>query len=159
MNLRYSSTDDRRKRRTVVIRFNFGMMLVQVLLIALNQVEPSSPEVVPSFCKKINKWNIHTIRGRVMRKTEFRRTFTNGKHLKIWGCLHLWISKNHRIIERTSKIIWFQPLCYLQGCQPPDQAAQSHIQPGLECLQGWGIHNFSGQSVPVSPPSGWKTSF
>ena len=23
------------------------------------------------------------------------------------------------------------------GRQPPDQAAQSHIQPGLECLQGW----------------------
>jgi len=29
----------------------------------------------------------------------------------------------------------------VQGHQPPDQAAQSHIQPGLECLQGWGIHN------------------
>jgi len=34
----------------------------------------------------------------------------------------------------------FQPPCYVQGRQPPDQAAQSHIQPGLECLQGWGIH-------------------
>jgi len=32
-------------------------------------------------------------------------------------------------------IISFQPPCYVQGCQPPDQAAQSHIQPGLECLQ------------------------
>jgi len=31
--------------------------------------------------------------------------------------------------------------CYVQGRQPPDQAAQSHIQPGLECIQGWGIHN------------------
>ena len=28
--------------------------------------------------------------------------------------------------------------CYVQGHHPPDQAAQSHIQPGLECLQGWG---------------------
>jgi len=28
----------------------------------------------------------------------------------------------------------------VQGHQPPDQAVQSHIQPGLECLQGWGIH-------------------
>ena len=27
--------------------------------------------------------------------------------------------------------------CYVQGCQQLDQAAQSHIQPGLECLQGW----------------------
>jgi len=48
-------------------------------------------------------------------------------------------------LKRTSKIIWFQPLCYVQGRQPPDQAAQSHIQPGLECLQGWGIHNLLGQ--------------
>jgi len=29
--------------------------------------------------------------------------------------------------------------CYVQGRQPAAQAAQSHIQPGLECLQGWGI--------------------
>ena len=29
-------------------------------------------------------------------------------------------------------IIEFQPPCYVQGHQPPDQAAQSHTQPGLE---------------------------
>ena len=46
-------------------------------------------------------------------------------------------------------IIKFHPLCYVQGHQPPDQDAQSHIQPGLECLQGWGIHNLLGQPVPV----------
>ena len=34
--------------------------------------------------------------------------------------------------------------CYVQGRQPADQAAQSHIQPGLECLQGWGIHSLLG---------------
>jgi len=28
-------------------------------------------------------------------------------------------------------IIEFQPPCYVQGCQPLDQDAQSHIQPGL----------------------------
>jgi len=28
--------------------------------------------------------------------------------------------------------------CYVQGGQPADQAAQSHIQPGRECLQGGG---------------------
>jgi len=33
-------------------------------------------------------------------------------------------------------IIEFQPPCYVQGRQPLNQAAQSHIQPGLECLQG-----------------------
>ena len=37
--------------------------------------------------------------------------------------------------------------CYVQGHQPADQAAQSHIQPGLECLQGWGIHSLLGQPV------------
>ena len=46
-------------------------------------------------------------------------------------------------------IIEFQPPCYVQGRQPPDQAAQSHIQPGLECLQRWGIHSLLGQPVPV----------
>ena len=52
---------------------------------------------------------------------------------------------NHRIIEwpglkRTIMTIEFQPPCYVQGHQLLDQAAQSHTQPGLECLQGWGIH-------------------
>jgi len=37
--------------------------------------------------------------------------------------------------------------CYVQGLHPPDQAAQSHVQPGLECLQGWGIHSLLGQPV------------
>jgi len=30
----------------------------------------------------------------------------------------------------------------VQGRQPAAQAAQSHILPGLECLQGWGIHKW-----------------
>lgn len=30
-----------------------------------------------------------------------------------------------------------------------DQVGQGHIQPGLEHLQGWGIHNFSWQLFPV----------
>ena len=46
-------------------------------------------------------------------------------------------------------IMEFQPPCYVQGRQSLDQAAQSHIQPGLECLQGWVIHNLLGQSAPV----------
>jgi len=46
-------------------------------------------------------------------------------------------------------IIQFQPPCYVQGWQPPDQAAQSHIQPGPECLQGWSIYNLLGQPAPV----------
>jgi len=42
--------------------------------------------------------------------------------------------------------IKFQP-GYVQSHQPPDQAAQSHIQPRLECLQGWVIHSLLGQPV------------
>ena len=37
--------------------------------------------------------------------------------------------------------------CYVQGRQPAAQAVQSHIQPGLEYLQGWGIHSLLGQPV------------
>ena len=36
---------------------------------------------------------------------------------------------------------------HIAGHQPADQAAQSHIQPGLECLQRWGIHSLLGQPV------------
>jgi len=43
----------------------------------------------------------------------------------------------------------YQPPCYMQGLQPAAQAAQSHIPPGLEYLQGWGIHNLLVQPVPV----------
>jgi len=35
----------------------------------------------------------------------------------------------------------FQLPCYAQSCQPLDQAAQSRIHPGLECLQEWGIRS------------------
>ena len=40
-------------------------------------------------------------------------------------------------------------LCCGQSCQPFDQAAQGPIQTGLECLQRWVIHSFSGQPVSV----------
>jgi len=60
----------------------------------------------------------------------------------------------HRIIEwfgleGTLKIIEFQPPCQEQGHLPPNQVAQSSIQPGLEHFQGGGIHTFSGQPGPV----------
>ena len=46
---------------------------------------------------------------------------------------HIPTEHNHRRfgLEWTSKIIYFQPLCHEQGCQPPYQAAQGPIQPGL----------------------------
>jgi len=46
--------------------------------------------------------------------------------------------------------------CYVQGRQPADQAAQSHIQPGLECLQGWGFHSLLGQPVQCVTTLGVK---
>ena len=67
--------------------------------------------------------------------------------------------KNHRIkewpgLKRTTMIISFQTPCCVQGHQPADRVAQSHIQPGLECLQGWGIHSLLGQPVQcVTTPS------
>ena len=50
-------------------------------------------------------------------------------------------------LEGTFKIISFQPPCYRQGHLPLDQVAHSPIQPGLECFQGGGIHNLTGQPV------------
>jgi len=51
-----------------------------------------------------------------------------------------WVEKDHNDhLIPTS--------CYVQGPQPADQAAQSHIQPGLQCLQGWGTHSLLGQPV------------
>jgi len=60
-------------------------------------------------------------------------------------------TQNHRMawVEKDHNAHPVSTPCYVQGCQPPAQAAQSHIQPGLECLQGWGIHNLLGQPVPV----------
>jgi len=50
-------------------------------------------------------------------------------------------------VEKDHSDHWVSTPCYVQGCQPPDQAAQSHIQPGFECLQGWGLHNLLGQKL------------
>uniref|UniRef100_A0A8V0XHI2 Ras-related protein Rab-6B n=1 Tax=Gallus gallus TaxID=9031 RepID=A0A8V0XHI2_CHICK len=45
-----------------------------------------------------------------------------------------WIEKDHSAHPVPTP-------CYVQGEQPAAQAAQSHIQPGLECLQGWGLRS------------------
>ena len=51
-------------------------------------------------------------------------------------------------VEKDHNDHWVSTPCYVQDRQPPDQAAQSHIQPGLERLQGWGIHSLLGQTGP-----------
>ena len=53
-----------------------------------------------------------------------------------------WVEKDHNAHPVSTP-------CYVQGRQPLNQAAQSHIQPGLECLQGWGLHSLLGHPVPV----------
>ena len=42
--------------------------------------------------------------------------------------------------------------CHGQGCPPPAQAAQGPIQPGFECLQGWGTTASLGSCASSSPP-------
>jgi len=51
-----------------------------------------------------------------------------------------WVEKDHNAHAVPTP-------CYVQDRHPAAQAAQSHIQPGLECLQGWGIHSLLGQPV------------
>lgn len=47
--------------------------------------------------------------------------------------------------------------CNELGHLQPDQAVQSPAQPHFSSFQGWGVHQLSGQLVPVSPP--WKLNF
>uniref|UniRef100_A0A669PQK4 SRCR domain-containing protein n=1 Tax=Phasianus colchicus TaxID=9054 RepID=A0A669PQK4_PHACC len=46
--------------------------------------------------------------------------------------------------------------CYVQGCQPPDQAAQSHIQPGARVRLADGRHECEGR-VEVQDGQRWGT--
>jgi len=57
-------------------------------------------------------------------------------------------------VRRDLKDYQVPTSCHRQGSQPPDQLLdqidQGHVQPGLKLLLGQGIHNLSGQPVPVS---------
>jgi len=52
-------------------------------------------------------------------------------------------------LEGTFRGHLAQPPCSEQGHLPLDEAAQSPVQPGLECFQGRVLHYLSGQPVPV----------
>jgi len=73
-------------------------------------------------------------------KTVFQTGSANKVHWddKNWNSPVIIESENDLGWKGTTVLIQFQPPCYVQGCQPPAQGAQSHIQRGLECLQGWG---------------------
>jgi len=67
---------------------------------------------------------------------------TLGKHSKKYAAM---LSSLTKEFDHSTHVV--PTPCCVQGRQPPAQAAQSHIQPGLECLQGGGIHNLLGQPV------------
>ena len=52
-------------------------------------------------------------------------------------------------LEQTFKGHLVQLPSNEQGHPQLDHVAQSPVQPDLECLQGWGIHQLSWQPVPV----------
>ena len=59
-------------------------------------------------------------------------------------------SQNHRVV-RIGRVLTDHLVptpCHGQGHLPPDQVAQSPVQPGLEHFQGAGSHSFSGQPGP-----------
>ena len=52
-----------------------------------------------------------------------------------------WVGRAIKDHPPPTQMLW-------AGCHPLDQTLQGPIQPGLEHLQEWGIHIFSGQPVP-----------
>jgi len=85
--------------------------------------------------------------------TKGRRRFSRQKIL-VWAFNE---SQNHRLNHRMAwvgknlKAHAVPTHCHGQGCYPPAQAAQGPIQAGLEQLQGWGTHSFSGQMCQGLP--------
>ena len=62
----------------------------------------------------------------------------------------VWVEKDHNGHRVSTPLLW-------QGHQPPDEAAHSHIQPGLECPQGHPQPPWAS-CFSVSPHSVWKYS-
>ena len=82
---------------------------------------------------------------------------TSQEDMNVGGAKHASTDTTiHRVIEwfgleETFKDHLVQPCATgRQGHFSLDQVAQSPIQPDFEQFQWWGIHNFSGQCVPVS---------
>jgi len=78
------------------------------------------------------------------KSTNLNNLHSQNSQFYLWTQNHgmAWVEKDH------SDHLVSTP-CYVQGCQPLDQAAQSHIQPGLKHLQGWSTHNLLWQPVPA----------
>lgn len=97
-----------------------------------------------------SKWeNPKTMDGSRDKGLWEKQGFTVHLSHRFLGCFHNRLGHtDHRNawVGRTLKLTQTLPSA---GYHPPAQAAQGQIQPGLECLQGRGIHSFSGQLVPV----------
>ena len=79
-----------------------------------------------------------------------KKKIKKNQKLSFWSLLFISFQKTQLsevrfIISQNHSMAWVEKdysdhpvptLCYVQGRQPPDQADQSHIQPGLQCLQG-----------------------
>jgi len=63
----------------------------------------------------------------------------------------IWITE-YLVLEWISKPTQPQPVPWA-GLPPPAQAARGPIQPGLECLQGWGTTASLGSCASASLPS------
>ena len=84
---------------------------------------------IPSFLSGATAWGSTTYLAMHGTISELARPGEESKHHRITAWLRL---------ECTLKPTQFQPSCNGQGCHSVDQAPQGPIQPGLECLQGWG---------------------
>ena len=66
-------------------------------------------------------------------------------------------SQNYRMVWAGRAPI--PPLLPWAGLPPSSSAAQGPIQPGLECLHGWGTTASLGSCASASPPSEERTFF
>ena len=93
------------------------------------------PHRFQSFCKKVtNYWCFQWC----PQPENIRECWIPTKPLLIWISLRITVSLE---LERTLKGHWVHQPCNEQGHPQLKQVAQSLVQPGLECLHGWGIHH------------------
>ena len=81
------------------------------------------------------------------------KIFLNSSVRHAFNFEYLWRyqSQNHKMdyVGMNFKGYSVPTNCCGQRRLPLDQVAQSYIQPGLERLQGWCCHSFSGQSIQM----------
>jgi len=78
-----------------------------------------------------------TLTGNIFCSSMFIHSFSSRTEGAIYDLL--FSVSDQRIIESFE----------LEGTKCHPSGAQSTVQPDLGCLRGWGIHDLSGQSVPV----------